>query len=73
MVSIVIPVYNAENYIENCIRSILRQTYEEWELVLIDNGSTDGSLEICQKFAKEDERIFVFGWPKFLIFLAEVF
>lgn len=60
MVSIVIPVYNAEKYIENCIRSILRQTYEEWELVLIDNGSTDGSLEICQKFAKEDERIFVF-------------
>lgn len=60
MVSIVIPVYNAENYIENCIKSILRQTYEEWELVLIDNGSTDGSLEICQKFAREDDRIFVF-------------
>lgn len=59
MVSIVVPVYNAENYIERCIKSILKQTYEEWELILVDNGSLDGSLKICEKYAKQDGRIFV--------------
>ena len=51
MVSIVIPVYNVENYLEQCIESILAQTYEDYELLLIDDGSTDTSGEICDKYS----------------------
>ena len=60
MISIVVPVYNGENYIEDCIKSILRQTYLDWELILIDNASTDDSLEVCKEFAGRDDRIQVF-------------
>ncbi len=59
MISIVVPVYNAEEYIEKCIKSILKQTYGQWELLLIDNGSTDDSYEVCRKYTQLDERIFV--------------
>lgn len=57
MISIVVPVFNAENYLEKCIESILKQTYPVWELILIDNGSEDNSFRICQEYAKKDERI----------------
>ena len=60
MISIVIPVYNAEEYLEKCIDSILAQTYPDWELVLVDNGSTDESMEICRAYAKRDVRITAF-------------
>lgn len=56
-VSIIIPVYNREMYIQGCIKSILAQSYNNYEIILIDDGSTDGSLEICKKLAKEDVRI----------------
>ena len=59
MISIVIPVFNAENYLKKSIESILCQTYPAWELILIDNGSEDRSLRICQEYAKKDERILV--------------
>lgn len=54
-VSIIIPVYNAENYIEQTIRSVLAQDYTNWELLLVENGSTDHSVEKIQQF--QDERI----------------
>lgn len=60
MVSIVVPVFNSEKVIGRCIESIMAQTYKEWELILIDDGSTDHSLEICEKYADEDQRIKVF-------------
>lgn len=60
LVSVVVPVYNAENYLERCILSITNQTYKNIELLLIDDGSKDKSLEICQKFAFQDNRIKVF-------------
>lgn len=60
LISIVIPVYNAELYLEECISSILRQTYVYFELILIDDGSTDNSLIICRSFEKKDSRIEVF-------------
>lgn len=57
MISIVMPVFNAENYLKKSIESILCQTYPAWELILIDNGSEDHSLRICQEYAKKEERI----------------
>lgn len=58
--SIVIPVYNVENYLENCINSILNQSFKDFELILVNDGSTDNSLCICNKFKKLDERIKLF-------------
>ena len=57
MISIVIPVYNAEKYLNKCIDSVLGQTYPNWELILIDNGSTDDSMTICKEYAGKDNRI----------------
>ena len=51
-VSIIIPIYNAENTIEKCISSILKQTYKDYELLLIDDGSTDNSLKVIKKYSK---------------------
>ena len=59
LVSIIVPVYNAEQYLERCIKSILRQTYENIELILVNDGSTDNSLAICRRFAMEDARVIV--------------
>lgn len=56
-VSLIIPVYNVEEYLERCVDSVLAQTYEDWELILVDDGSTDGSGEICDSYAEEDKRI----------------
>lgn len=57
LVSIVIPIYNRENTLNYCIESILGQEYENWELLLIDDGSTDLSAEICQSYCERDRRI----------------
>jgi glycosyltransferase involved in cell wall biosynthesis len=54
-VSIIMPVYNKEKYIEKAVQSVLQQTFEDWELLIIDDGSTDSSLQKCQSF--HDERI----------------
>lgn len=57
MISIVVPIYNGEKYIEDCIKSIWRQTYQNWELIIIDNASTDDSFILCKDFACRDDRI----------------
>lgn len=59
-ISIIIPVYNAENYISTCIQSIKEQTFKNIEIILIDDGSTDNSLKICNELQQEDERINVY-------------
>lgn len=56
-VSIVIPVYNTEPYLRECLKSVLGQTYQELELLLINDGSTDDSGEICRRFAEQDARV----------------
>lgn len=60
LISIIVPVYNTEKYLDKCIQSVLAQTYTNWELLLIDDGSTDSSGIICDKYAAEDNRIRVF-------------
>lgn len=56
-VSIIVPVYNVEKYLERCVDSLRRQTLKEIEIILVDDSSTDSSLQICQKLAKDDLRI----------------
>ena len=57
LISIIIPVYNTEKYLDRCILSIVQQTYEHLEIILINDGSTDNSLSICRKWEKRDERV----------------
>lgn len=57
MVSVIIPVYNAIAYLDRCIESVLAQTFSDWELLLMDDGSTDKSGEKCEKYARQDTRI----------------
>ena len=57
IISIVVPVYNVEKYIDNCIESILNQTYDDYELILVDDGSKDSCPQICDSYAKQDKRI----------------
>lgn len=59
-VSIIIPVYNTENTLNRCIDSILNQIFTDWELLLVDDGSTDQSGELCDEYASRDKRIKVF-------------
>lgn len=60
LISIIVPIFNAENFINECIDSVLKQTYSNWELILIDDGSTDKSWDICIKNATADTRVHVF-------------
>ena len=57
LVSIIVPVYNVKNYLKECISSILSQNYEDIEIILVDDGSQDDSLEICKRYSNMDSRI----------------
>jgi glycosyltransferase involved in cell wall biosynthesis len=59
MISIIIPVFNVKSYLRQCIDSVINQSYTDIEILLIDDGSTDGSSEICDKYALQDKRITV--------------
>ena len=59
-ISIIIPVYNSQQYLKKCLDSIKIQTYKNLEVILVDDGSTDNSLEICKNYAKKDQRFKVF-------------
>lgn len=58
-ISVIVPVYNVENYLTRCVDSILSQTYKNIEILLIDDGSTDASGDICNKYCREDSRVSV--------------
>ena len=57
LISIIVPVYNTKRYIGECIESLMIQTYRNIEILVVDNGSDDGTYEICQEYGKKDERI----------------
>ena len=57
LVSVVVPIYNVEKYLGRCIESIINQTYQNLEIILVDDGSPDKCPEICDDFAKKDSRI----------------
>lgn len=63
MIAVVIPVYNAKRYLRQCIESVLNQTFQDFCLVLVDDGSTDGSGQICDTYAAKDRRIKVIHQP----------
>ena len=60
LISVIVPVYNVRAYLESCINSIINQTYKNLDIILVDDGSTDGSGEVCDKFLEIDKRIRVF-------------
>lgn len=61
VVSVIIPVYNGETYLKECLDSVIRQSFSHWEMICINDGSTDGSLRILEDFARMDDRIRVFS------------
>ena len=54
-ISIIVPIYKVENYLERCINSILNQSFKNFELILVDDGSPDRCGEICDEYAKKDK------------------
>lgn len=66
LVSIVSPVYNGEKYFKNCIRGVLKQTYPNFEYIILDNASTDGTSDIIEEFSKHNDRIRVYRNPSTL-------
>ena len=59
LISIIIPVYNAEHYLQRCVHAVLGQDYNHFEVVLVDDGSTDGSGQLCDEYAEKDKRVHV--------------
>ena len=56
-ISVIVPVYNTEKYLDECVNSVLMQSFKEWEMLLMDDGSTDSSSTICDRYALLDKRI----------------
>lgn len=56
-ISVIVPVYNAQKYLEACVESLIKQTYDNYEVILVNDGSTDQSLEICKLFEKKSEKV----------------
>ncbi len=69
LISVIIPVYNTEKYLEKCLNSVINQTLKDIEIICINDGSTDNSLEILKKFQSQDKRIKIslFGISIFVI------
>lgn len=72
MISIIIPVYNVDTYLEECLDSVISQSFKELEIILIDDGSIDKSSEICDVYALKDERIRVFHKKTRALVLQEI-
>ncbi len=60
LISVIVPIYNTGKYLVECVESLRKQTYSNIEIILVDDGSTDASIEICDEFSEKDSRIRVF-------------
>ena len=60
LISVIVPVYNVEKYLNECILSLINQTYKDIEVIMIDDGSSDSSGQICEEYAKEYNNFFAF-------------
>lgn len=67
LVSIIVPVFNGEQYLKDCLNSIEKQSYKELEVILVDDGSMDSSSIICQTFAQKDKRFKIFNQKRGVI------
>ncbi len=63
LISVIIPVYNVSRYLRQCVDCVLNQTYRQLQIILVDDGSTDGSAQMCDEYARQDERIRVIHKP----------
>lgn len=70
LVSVVTPVFNGETYLSECIESVLSQTYQNWEYIIVDNASTDRTLEVAEKYRLQDSRIRICSYEAFLPIIA---
>ena len=61
LISVIIPIYNTESYIGVCLESLVKQTYTNFEVLMIDDGSADGSGRICQEYTESDSRFIIIG------------
>ena len=59
LISVILPIYNVEKYLEKCLKSVINQTYKNLEIILVDDGSKDNSPQICDEYAVKDKRIVV--------------
>lgn len=63
LISVIIPIYNAEEFLRPCLDSLLRQTFTEYEAILVNDGSTDKSLDVMREYAAKDDRFKVLDFP----------
>ena len=70
LISIIVPIYNVQQYLEECLNSIISQQFEAYEVLLIDDGSTDDSASICKKYVNQDYR-FKYYYNKMVDFLMQ--
>ena len=57
LISVIIPIFNSKNFLPKCIESVISQSYKNLQIILVDDGSTDGSSEICDSYKNKDKRI----------------
>ena len=79
VISVIIPVFNQERYLDQCVRSVLNQNFHDFEVILVNDGSTDRSLEICQKYVNCDSRFILINkkmrelfWHDVMVCLKQV-